>query len=287
MLGLDDLEIGCLVWAGDSFRANLREAKKRGIRAGQIGFSGDLPLEGLTKTLDPMLTAEQFIATAALLRFPGEDYTSIVAIQRTVGLAPRPTRKDRMDTVKRVSALARELAIDTVTCSLGIFPPEREDPVYEEVRDFTLELCRFCRRNGQSFAVESGSEPPKVLLRLIEDVHHPNLKVNFNPGSMIRYGTGDPVEALDVFGKYVTAVTCNDANWPSIEHPESLGEKRPIGHGNVNWTELMAKLKALGYRGALNIEDTAGRHTEEAVGISEKADAEPVRCCRSLLVRAV
>lgn len=46
MLGLDDLEIGLMFWAGADARATLREVKQFGLRAGQLGFPGELALDG-------------------------------------------------------------------------------------------------------------------------------------------------------------------------------------------------------------------------------------------------
>ncbi len=275
MLGLNDLEIGCVVRAGVNLADDLGEAKRMGIRGGQIAFDGGLSLDGLASALDRALTAQQFIAVAARVRFSDEDYSSVPEIARTVGLVPSRTRSERIERLKKVSSLARELAIDTISFKIGILPLNRNEPVYLEIRNELLELCRFCHRNGQSLTVEAGTEPPKVLVRLIEDVHHPGLKVNFDPGNMIRYGTGDAVEALDVLGKLINCVTCSDGDWPLMERPDALGEARAIGVGKIDWPAVIARLKEIGYRGLLTVEGTSQTTIGKAAGVLRELTRNP------------
>jgi L-ribulose-5-phosphate 3-epimerase len=254
VLGLDDLEIGLMFWAGEDALSTLREVKQFGLRAGQLGIPGDLPLERAAERWDKALTAEHFTAVSAVCSYIGEDYTDIPTVARTVGLVPPETRAERIARTKAVSDLARALAIDSVACHIGFVPHEPGDRVYEEIRDVTRELCDYCAANGQRFTLETGQEPAKVLLRFMADVDRPNLKINFDPANMILYGTGDPIEALEMLGKHVISVHCKDGDWPPLDRPEALGQERPLGEGSVDVPAFLSKLKELGYRGVLNIE---------------------------------
>jgi sugar phosphate isomerase/epimerase len=224
------------------------------VRAGQIGFRGELPLEGTAERWDEALKAEKFTAVTAFCSYIGEDYSDIPSVLRTVGLVPPATRAERIARTKAVSDVAAKLGIDSVACHIGFIPHDPDAPLYAEMRDVALELCHHCHKNGQFFTLETGQEPPKVLLRFLEDVHHPNLKINFDPANMILYGTGEPVEALDVLGKHVVSVHCKDGDWPPRERPEALGEERPLGQGSIDFPAFLAKLKEIGYRGILSIE---------------------------------
>lgn len=254
MLGLDDLEIGLMFWASENARRTLREAKQFGLRAGQLGFPGELPLEGAAERWDEALTTEHFTAVTAVCSYAGEDYTDIPAVARTVGLVPAATRAERIARTKAVSDVARALAIDSVACHIGFVPHEPGDPVYEQVLAVARELCDYCGTNGQCFTLETGQEPARVLLQFIADVDRPNLKINFDPANMILYGTGDPVEALDVLAKHVISVHCKDGDWPPMDRPEALGKERPLSEGNVDVPAFISKLKEVGYRGVLAIE---------------------------------
>ncbi|MBV8553584.1 MAG: sugar phosphate isomerase/epimerase [Acidobacteriaceae bacterium] len=257
MLGLEELEIGLMFWAGPNARKTLQHVKQFGLRAGQLGFPGELPLEGAAEKWDQALTAEQFIVVTAVCSYVGEDYSDIPSVQRTVGLVPSDTRAERVARTMAVSDVARELGLDSVACHIGFVTHDFGSASYEEVRDVAREICDYCANNGQSFTLETGQEPAKVLLRFIEDVNRPNLKINFDPANMILYGTGDPLEAFDVLGKHVISVHCKDGDWPSLDQPLALGIERPLGQGSVDFPAFIKKLKESGYRGILSIEREA------------------------------
>jgi len=131
-------------------------------------------------------------------------------------------------------------------------------------------------RHSQTFALETGQEPARVLLRFIEDVARPNIRINFDPANMILYGTGDPIEALDLLGPLVISVHCKDGDWPPRDRPGALGTERPLGQGSVGIERFIRKLRQIGYRGTLNIEREVEDHRQRladirmAVGLLEE-----------------
>jgi sugar phosphate isomerase/epimerase len=254
MLGLEELEIGLMFWAGPDARKTLEQVKSFGVRAGQLGFPGNLPLDGAAEAWDEALTAQHFTAVAAVCSYVGEDYADIPTVQRTVGLVPSKTRAERIARTKAVSDVARQLGIESVACHIGFVPEDEKEGLYAEIRDVTRDLCEHCARNGQSFTLETGQEPAKVLVRFIEDVKRANLKINFDPANMILYGTGDPIEALGVLAKHVISVHCKDGDWPPREDPTALGTEKALGEGSVDIEGFIHKLKEIGYRGVLSIE---------------------------------
>ncbi|HEX4170530.1 MAG TPA: sugar phosphate isomerase/epimerase family protein [Bryobacteraceae bacterium] len=254
MLGLEDLEIGLMFWAKEDARKTLQEVKAFGVRAGQLGFPGELSLEGAGKSWDEALTAEHFTATTAVCSYTGEDYQDIPTVQKTVGLVPEKFRAERVARTKAVSDVARVLGIDSVACHIGFIPHEETHADYRGIRDVARDICDHCSSNGQSFTLETGQEPAKVLLKFIKDVERPNLRINFDPANMILYGTGDPIEALGVLGTHVISVHCKDGDWPPVDQPEALGVEKPLGKGSVDVPAFLSKLKEIGYRGVLSIE---------------------------------
>jgi L-ribulose-5-phosphate 3-epimerase len=254
MLGLEDLEIGLMFWAGSNARKTLQDVKQFGVRAGQLGFPGDLALDGAAERWDKALTDEQFIAVTAVCSYNGEDYSDIPTVARTVGLIPPATRDERVARTKAVSDVAAKLAIDSVACHIGFVPEDADQPAYAEIRNVAREICDHCGANGQFFTLETGQEPAKVLLRFIGDVDRSNLKINFDPANMILYGTGDPIEALDVLREHVVSVHCKDGDWPPLDQPTALGKERPLGEGKVDVPRFISKLKEIGYRGILSVE---------------------------------
>jgi L-ribulose-5-phosphate 3-epimerase len=254
MLGLDDLEIGLVFWAGEDARRTLQQVKEFGLRAGQVGFPGELELDGAGERWDEALTREHFTAVTAVCSYIGENYADIPTVAGTVGLVPAATRAERVARTKAVSDVARALAIDSVACHIGFVPRDTDSSLYAQIRDVTKEICDYCGANGQCFTLETGQEPAKALLRFIADVGQPNLKINFDPANMILYGTGEPIEALDVLSKHVISVHCKDGDWPPRDRPDALGEERPLGEGKVDVPAFISKLKEIGYKGVLSIE---------------------------------
>jgi sugar phosphate isomerase/epimerase len=106
-----------------------------------------------------------------------------------------------------------------------------------------------------TLAFETGQEKATTLVQFIHDVGLENIRVNFDPANMILYGSGDPLEALDVVGEYVGGVHGKDAKWAEPgKRGKEWGTEVPLGEGDAHWPELIAKLKALGYAGPITIE---------------------------------
>ncbi len=66
------------------------------------------------------------------------------------------------------------------------------------------------------------------------------------------YGKANPIDALDVVGRYVRGVHAKDGEYPTDGY--SLGREMPMGQGRVGFPAFVAKLKEIGYDGALTIE---------------------------------
>ena len=254
MLGLEDLEIGLMFWAKEDAQQTLREVKMFGVRAGQLGFPGELSLDGAAERWDRALTDEKFTAVSAVCSYIGEEYKDIPTVEATVGLVPTVTRAERVARTKAVSDVAKELGIDALACHIGFVPEDHTSKLYHEILDLTRDICDHCGKNGQRFTLETGQEPAQVLLQFIHDVKRDNLKINFDPANMILYGTGDPIEALGVLAPHVISVHCKDGDWPDRDRPEALGEEKPLGEGAVGIDRFIHRLKELDYRGILCVE---------------------------------
>jgi sugar phosphate isomerase/epimerase len=254
MPALDPLEIGLMFWAKENARETLQDVKSYGVRAGQLGFPGDLDLAGKAEQWSDALKNEQVAVTTAVCSYVGEDYADIPTVQRTVGLVPADTRQKRVARTKAVADVAAKLQIKSVACHIGFVPHDRNAALYAEIRAIARDICDHCANHGQAFTLETGQEPAPVLLQFIRDVERPNLKINFDPANMILYGTGDPIDALGVLKEYVLSVHCKDGDWPPKDKADALGTERPLGEGAVGIRRFIEKLKEIGYTGVLSIE---------------------------------
>lgn len=267
MQTLNDRELGVIFWAGADPAATLAPYIDLGLRCGQLGVPGDYPLEGAAAKWKPALEAAEFRLFTVVGAYTGEDYADIPTVERTVGFIPEATRAERVERTMRLSGFAAELGVPGIGCHVGFVPEDTAAPAYTAVREDVRRICDHAARHGQTFALETGQEPARVLLEFIRDVNRPNLRINFDPANMILYGTGDPIEALDVLSPYVVTVHCKDGDWPPKGVAGALGSERPLGEGSVGMERFVAKLKAIGYRNPLVIEREASDPVRRMVDI--------------------
>jgi sugar phosphate isomerase/epimerase len=252
---LKDLEIGVMFWAGRDPVETLREVKGLGVRCGQLGVPGDLNLDAASiASWKRALADEEFRLGTVFAAYTGESYADIAAVQSTVGFIPKATRAQREQRTYEVSAFAAALGVPSIATHIGFVPEDKSDPDYAGVRDLVRRVATDAAEKNQTFALETGQEPAPVLLCFIQDVDRPNVRINFDPANMILYGTGDPIEALDVLGPLVISVHAKDGDWPPKEKPGALGTEQALGRGSVGIERFIAKLKQIGYKGTLNIE---------------------------------
>ena len=170
----------------------------------------------------------------------------------TLGIVPQDVRERRVCELKAGSDFAKRLGVGQVATHVGFLP---ESPAYEGYTELVAaikEVALYCKNNGQYFLFETGQETPVTILRMIEDIGLDNLGVNLDPANLILYGKANPVDALDVIGKYVRDVHGKDGMYPT--NGRELGKETPLGEGKVDFPRFIARLKALGYDGAITIE---------------------------------
>jgi len=260
MSALRDREVGVMFWAD---RDRLTEIKSLGVRCGQLGIPGGLALtDAVAKDWRAALDREQFKLVTVFAAYDGESYADIPTVQGTVGFIPRDTRAEREQRTYQVSDFAAALGVGGIACHIGFVPEDAAHPDYVAVRDLVRRVCDHAARHRQTFALETGQEPADVLLRFLKDVNRTNLGINFDPANLILYGTGDPIEALDVLGKHLLSVHCKDGDWPPADKPGALGTEWPLGSGAVGIPQFIEKLKTIGFRGPLNIEREAENQEE-------------------------
>ena len=170
----------------------------------------------------------------------------------TLGLVPATYRAIRMQNLIAGSDFAKKLGIDKVATHVGFLP---ENPCTTEYTDVVAALrvvAQHCKKNGQCFLFETGQETPVTLLRTIQTVGTGNLGINLDPANLILYGKANPIDALDVFGKYVMDIHAKDGFYPTDGN--ELGKEAKVGDGKVNFPAFIAKLREVGYDATLTIE---------------------------------
>lgn len=171
---------------------------------------------------------------------------------QTLGLVPPAYRDMRVKNLCDGADFAKLLGVQDVVTHMGFIPENPNDPDFLPFCDAVRVVAEHCKQNGQYLLFETGQETPVTMLRCFEQVDTDNLGVNLDTANLILYGKANPVDALDVFGKYVRNLHAKDGLYPTNGH--DLGTEMPVGQGKVDFPALFQKLHALGYDGVVTIE---------------------------------
>ena len=185
------------------------------------------------------LAAEELHLVTVFAAYAGESYADIPTVQRTVGFIPAghhaPSAKRAR---KELSDFAAALGWAASPATSASCRRTRRIPT-------TSPCGRWCgasritrRATGRPSRSRPARSRPDVLLRFLQDVDRPNLRINFDPANMILYGTGDPIEALGVLAPHVVSVHCKDGDWPP---EDSAGRAR---HGAARWEKARSASSA-------------------------------------------
>ena len=170
----------------------------------------------------------------------------------TLGLLPEAYRHTRIAELKAGSDFARKLGVTQLATHAGFSPENPHDPEFAGMMDALREVAQHCRNNGQKFLFETGQETPVALLRAMQMIGTDNLGINLDTANVILYGKANPVDMLRILGRYVCDVHIKDGKWPTDGW--KLGQETPVGEGDVDFAEVIRRLRALNYDGALTIE---------------------------------
>src|SRR5262249_36944596 len=82
-----------------------------------------------------------------------------------------------------------------------------------------------------------------------------------NPGSLLQNGH-DPVVAARALHRFIGHARATDARQVNPSRTQAV----PLGHGDIDWTQLLGVLEEIGYRGWLSISEAQGA-AEAAAGV--------------------
>lgn len=172
--------------------------------------------------------------------------------QITLGLVPPEYRTMRIKNLCDGADFAHRLGVKNVVTHMGFIPENPNDPQFAPFCVAVRQVAEHLKKNNQNLLFETGQETPVTMLRCFEKVGMDNLGVNLDTANVILYGKANPVDALDVFGKYVMNIHAKDGLYPTNGH--DLGSEARIGDGKVDFKALFKKLHELGYDSYVTIE---------------------------------
>ena len=228
-LGIQNVQIAC----GDPYHASWDEGDDMPIKAKNASFK----------------------LTGAMLGFPGEDYTTPQTIEKTGGFGDPATRPERLERFKWSLLRVQNLGVNDIMFHAGFIPPMNDAGRKSFLQ--TLETVSTLANNiGVNVSFETGQESSELLFTTLKELDRSNLFVNFDPANMLLYDQGNPIEAVEMLGKYIRSVHLKDAKRPKIKG--QWGEEVVLGKGEVNIPLFLKTLKKVGYSGPMSIEREVG-----------------------------
>ena len=189
--------------------------------------------------------------------------------QITLGLVPPEYRTMRIKNLCDGADFAHKLGVKNVVTHMGFIPENPNDPQFAPFCVAVRQVAEHLKKNNQNLLFETGQETPVTMLRCFEKVGCDNLGVNLDTANVILYGKANPVDALDVFGKYVMNIHAKDGLYPTNGH--DLGNEVRIGAGKVDFKALFKKLHELGYDSYVTIErEIEGEKQTEDIRYAKK-----------------
>ncbi len=173
----------------------------------------------------------------------------------TIGIVPETHRKERIECLKKEAEFCAMLGVDNMTTHVGFMPEIPGSPEYISFLEGLCQVAEHCKKFNVKICFETGEETPIAVLRCIDDLHargFDNVGINLDPANLLMYGKGNPQDAVDIFGKYITGVHVKDGLYPT--NGNDLGHETKVGEGRVDFECIIKKLHALNYRGPLTIE---------------------------------
>ncbi|MFA6929479.1 MAG: sugar phosphate isomerase/epimerase family protein [Lentisphaeria bacterium] len=173
---------------------------------------------------------------------------------------------------KKLLEFAADLECGIWQGHCGIIPHSRKDPKWSRFVDSFGQICRHGEKVGAKLAVETGPEPPAILMQMIDDVGSSALNVNYDPANLIlwparymldageaynkekAFAEYQPVEGVKVLGERIIHTHAKDA----MVFPGDVRKEVPLGEGWIDWPHYVQNLREVGFEGYFAIEREVG-----------------------------
>lgn len=189
------------------------------------------------------------------------------------------SKAELVDRIKRLLDHTRELGAPALTGHIGIVPGDATAPRRQVFREAMQEIGTHAEQAGMYFGIETGPEPPAVLLDLINSLDTDGVKINLDPANFIiwpsriaeiegrpydraeAFAHSDPHEAVYTLKDHIVHTHIKDARIKEGEKDET-----PVGQGWIDWPRYLKSYQDIGFTGYHCIEREAGENRVEEMG---------------------
>ena len=257
----------------DCFKLPLDESIKL---AGKLGFDG-IQIYATTGEFSPeVLTAERKSEVRSLLMENHLEISALCGDMGGYGFQIESDNAERIQKTKRIIDLAEEFEVGVITTHIGVIPENKDNPRYSVMLDAMCKCGEYAADKKITLAIETGPEKASTLLSFLQDTNG-GIGVNLDPANFVMVTGQDPVEAVQVLGKYIVHTHAKDGVMLKQTDPEIIYEcfakggiealnvadyflETPLGDGDVDYAKYINALRGIGYDGYLTIERETGEN---------------------------
>ena len=257
----------------DCFKLPLDESIKL---AGKLGFDG-IQIYATTGEFSPeVLTTERKSEVRSLLMENHLEISALCGDMGGYGFQIESDNAERIQKTKRIIDLAEEFKVGVITTHIGVIPENKDNPRYSVMLDAMCKCGEYAADKKITLAIETGPEKASTLLSFLQDTNG-GIGVNLDPANFVMVTGQDPVEAVQVLGKYIVHTHAKDGVMLKQTDPEIIYDcfaksgiealnvadyflETPLGDGDVDYAKYINALRGIGYDGYLTIERETGEN---------------------------
>ena len=242
--------------------------------AGELGFDG-VQIYATTGEFSPeSLTAEKKQEIKAQLAAQKLEISALCGDMGGHGYEIAQDNPARIEKTKEIIDLAVEFGTSVITTHIGVIPDDKNHPRYQVMLDALNACGSYAKEKGVTLAIETGPETAPTLKMFLDDTTG-GVGVNLDPANFVMVTGQDPVEAVELLGKYIVHTHVKDGKLLKKTDPKIIYDcfaeggiealniadyfiETPLGEGNVDFPRYIAALQKVGFDGYLTIERETG-----------------------------
>jgi sugar phosphate isomerase/epimerase len=218
-------------------------AHATGLDAIQLGLSPIVTDRAKWATTVPRLIEANITLLSGMMAPIGEDYSTLESIAKTGGVQLDGTWPANEEMAKSIAVMAENAGIGMITLHAGFIPEDESDAQRGVMIGRLQKIADIFAGEGLCLALETGQESAQAVLDILVAIDRPRVGVNFDPANMVLYGSGDPIQAMEMLSEHIVQVHLKDALEPAREG--RWGRETPLGKGDVNWDRFFQLAKEL------------------------------------------
>lgn len=171
----------------------------------------------------------------------------------------------RVNELRSAMTFAYSLKAHTLCCKVGRIPGENEVKPRKLLLEVLNDLARHANHVGTVLCVTPTNDSAEDLLALVQEVKAGPIGIDYDPAHFALTGRSN-AEALRVLYAVIMHVQLRDG----FRGLDGGGQEATVGNGVVDWTELLALLGEIDYRGWLTAIRNQGDERANDVALAIK-----------------